>query len=62
MRPFKKVATSTYMILWQAIQAVGQPSGLKVNICLLVSLALFLEQTLGLNSLEAVEKDIKIFS
>lgn len=62
MRPFKKVAASMYVILLEAIQAVGQPSGLEVNICLLVSLALFLEQTLGLNSLEAVEKEIKIFS
>ena len=37
MRPFKNVATSTYLILIKIMQAIGQPSGLKVNIFLLLS-------------------------
>ena len=36
--PFKNVATSTYLILIKIMQAIGQSSGLKVNI-FLVSLS-----------------------
>ena len=39
VRPFKNVATSTYLILIRTLGgALGQPSGLKVNIFLLLSL------------------------
>ena len=38
MRPFKDIATSTYLILIETLQATGQPAGLKVEIFLLLSL------------------------
>ena len=38
MKPFKNVATSMYLILIKTMQAVGEPTGLKVNIVLLLSL------------------------
>ena len=37
-RLFRNVTTSTYLILIGTMQAIGQPSGLKVNIFLLPSL------------------------
>ena len=38
MRPFKNVAASMYLILVGTMQSLGQPSELKMNIFLLVSL------------------------
>lgn len=38
MSPFKNIATSMYLVLIKTLQAIGQPSGLKMNIFLPPSL------------------------